>query len=194
MATGGAEQERKGAPRCVRVSVPVRPELCLSDRQRREKKTREKRGSQSAKTEREKFACPKPEPDKNPGVVGGGWVHRQVVATCRWPVPSGQATRERERGKTEGKSRERRKHKHKDFTNRPSREEPLFEISKSTKQTALGIAVSKMRIVRATSGARKILLEQPNQRRREHPEKDPGEKRAASRAIYRTYLGQTHTA
>ena len=106
VATGGAEQERKGAPRRVRVSVPVRPELCLSDRQRREKKTRKKRRSHSAKTRREKFACPKPEPDKNPRVVGGGWVHRQVVAACRWPVPSGQATEEkRQKKRTEERTR-----------------------------------------------------------------------------------------
>ena len=106
MATGGAEQERKGAPWCVRVSVPARPELCLSDRQRREKKTREKRRGHSAKTRREKFACPKPIPDKNPGVVGGGWVHRQVVSASRWPLPSGQATEERRQKKrTEERSR-----------------------------------------------------------------------------------------
>ena len=92
LATGGAEQERKGAPQCVRVSVPVRPELCLSDRQRQEKKTKEKKEVIRPLTRREKFVCPKPEPDKNTGRVGGGWVHRQVVATCRWPVPTGQAT------------------------------------------------------------------------------------------------------
>ena len=80
--------------------------MCLLDllfvyRTDRDKRRRQEgRRSHSAKTRREKFVCPKPEPDRNPGVVGGGWVHRQVVAACRWPVPSGQATieRERERG------------------------------------------------------------------------------------------------
>ena len=125
VATGGAEQERKGAPLCVRVSVPVRPDLCLSDRQRREEKIREKRRSHSAITRREKFACPKPDPDRNQGRVGGGWVHRQVVATCRWPVPSGQATWEKEE---EEKKKKKKKKKKRENNPKAIKTEPIFRI------------------------------------------------------------------
>ena len=116
VATGGAEQERKGAPRCVRVSVPVRPDLCLSDRQRRERKTRERRRSHSAKQEERSLLVPNPNQTVIRGWWGGGWVHRQVVATCRRPVPSGQATREREdEEETTAKERKRKQYINKSY-------------------------------------------------------------------------------
>ena len=108
VATGGAEQERKGAPRCVRVSVPVRPDLCLSDRQRRERRTRERGRSHSAKTRREKFACPKPEPDSNPGGWGvGGCIvksSQHAGGLCLQVKP-----RERERKREKKKKRRQEK-------------------------------------------------------------------------------------
>ena len=100
MATGGAEQERKGAPWRVRVSMPVRPELCLSDRQRREKTTKEKRSFRQ-NTKRE--ACVSQTRTRQKPRGGGGWVgassSRCRLAACRWPVPSGQATEERRQKK-----------------------------------------------------------------------------------------------
>ena len=144
MATGGAEQERTGAPLCVRVSVPVRPDLCLSDRQRREKKTREKRRSHSAITRREKFACPKPDPDRKQGRVGGGQVHRQVVATCRWPVPSGQATRKK---KKEEKRRKGKTILGRQFSNHNPKPKRTFRNKQTTRRTHLSRDKEKKRAV-----------------------------------------------
>ena len=93
VATGGAEQERKGVPWCVRVSVPVRPELCLSDRQRQEKKTREKRRSFSQNKKRE--VCVSQTRTRQKFGGSGGWVgasssRRSMQVACAFRSSHGE--------------------------------------------------------------------------------------------------------
>ena len=152
VATGGAEQERKGAPRCVRVSVPVRPDLCLSDRQRRERKTRERRRSHSAKTRREKFACPKPEPDSITG--GGGWVGASSSRRSKQVACAFRSSHLREE-EEERKRRKRKTIRGRQFSNHNPKPKRTFRNKQTT--------------------------------RRIHLPRDKEKKRAAFRAVVKTY-------
>ena len=169
--------------------------MSIGPTETREEDKREEKKSFSQNKKREVYLSQIRTRQKSRG--GGGWVgasssRRNMQVACAFRS-SHKRERESEREKTEGSTEEEENTNPKILRTDPVGKNHSFEISKSTKQTAMGITISKMRIVRATPWAKKILFEQPN-KRREHPEKNPEEKRAVFRAIYRSYSGQTHTA
>ena len=112
----------------MRVSVPVRPELCLSDRQRREREDkREEKKSFSQNKKREVYLSQTRTRQKSRGWWGvGGCIvksSQHAGGLCLQVKPQ-----EREREKTEGKNRRRRRKQNPKIlqANRPSREEPLI--------------------------------------------------------------------
>ena len=129
MATGGAEQERKGAPRCVRVSVPVSPDLCLSDRQRREKRQERREEVIQPRQEERSLLVPNLNQTEKRGWWGvGGCIvksSQQAGGLCLQVKPRGRK-----------KKKEEKEEREKQFSadNSPITTLSRNELSKTSKQ------------------------------------------------------------